>query len=574
MSCRRFSVRFFSLVILPAVTNLTLSLSVVAVAELIVIRHDRDDALYRSLGEKYPSVGLVGGGTGTLVDPRWVLTAAHVVDSSSPYLRVRFGQQDYPVEQIVIHPDWADHGGRTPIDIALLRLARPVEGIEPAAFYEGDDEVGQRVTFVGWGDGGNGLVGFVPDGQQVLRGAHNRVISADETSVRFRFDAPPNGEDLEGISGPGDSGGPAFVERDGRLYTIGVSSRNSGSGDEHCTYGTIETYARVSTATGWLREVMSSGSPAAQDWGTEVEVDGDIANLPDTPAGQITREFFRAFNTGDPVQRLRFEQAHFFREHVASLDPEQRAQRLGETVKRYGMLQPVGYRQTSNDLLAVRTRSGKTGHELILMPEFHETEVGKLRAMRIDVLPLPASKSEPQSDAASRDSDDPLPPPPWAGAHDAPENLTWHARIAPKDEPGEPLVISGTVYQNDGTTPAPGVLLYIYNANAEGIYATRGDETGNARRHGYLRGWLVTGEKGQYEFLTIRPGAYPDSEEPAHIHMTARPPGGQEEWLNVITFEGDRQIRAPYPGRGGSGIVRLTCGEDGIWRGRRDIVLD
>jgi hypothetical protein len=36
----------------------------------------------------------------------------------------------------------------------------------------------------------------------------------------------------------------------------------------------------------------------------------------------------------------------------------------------------------------------------------------------------------------------------------APQTLSWQARIAPRDEPGQPLVISGTVYAPDGATPS------------------------------------------------------------------------------------------------------------------------
>jgi hypothetical protein len=52
-----------------------------------------------------------------------------------------------------------------------------------------------------------------------LRAATNRVEKADGPFLQFRFDAPedPNVTDLEGISGPGDSGGPAYIERAARV---------------------------------------------------------------------------------------------------------------------------------------------------------------------------------------------------------------------------------------------------------------------------------------------------------------------------------------------------------------------
>lgn len=50
-----------------------------AAPHAIVIRHDRADAQYRALAEKFPAVSSFGrAGAATLVAPQWVVTAAHV----------------------------------------------------------------------------------------------------------------------------------------------------------------------------------------------------------------------------------------------------------------------------------------------------------------------------------------------------------------------------------------------------------------------------------------------------------------------------------------------------------------
>ena len=59
-------------------------------------------------------------------------------------------------------------------------------------------------------------------------------------------------------------------------------------------------------------------------------------------------------------------------------------------------------------------------------------------------------------------------------------------------DPGPRIKITGTIYKPDGKTPAKDVILYIYHTNQKGIYATKGDEKGWARRHGYIRGWIKT----------------------------------------------------------------------------------
>lgn len=160
----------------------------------------------------------------------------------------------------------------------------------------------------------------------------------------------------------------------------------------------------------------------------------------------------------------------------------------------------------------------------------------------------------------------------WCGATEAPPDVDWLTTIAGPDEPGDPLVISGTVNHSDGATPAPGVVLYVYHTNAEGIYPKRGTETGNGQRHGYLRSWVRTDEQGQYRFETIRPGTYPTRTEPAHVHMTVKEPGRDEYWIDDLVFEGDPLITPENRDR--LRVIELTRDADGTWRGTRDIVLD
>lgn len=191
---------------------------------------------------------------------------------------------------------------------------------------------------------------------------------------------------------------------------------------------------------------------------------------------------------------------------------------------------------------------------------------GPLLLALLTLLALPARESLAQQ----AETYEPLPQCEWCGAEEVPAELDWDLRIAGPDEPGEPLVIEGTVYRADGETPVPGVILYLYHTNAEGVYPKRGDEEGNGRRHGYLRGWLRTNEAGRYRFTTIRPAPYPGRDEAAHIHVTVKEPEVPEYWIDSFKFEGD-----PYlENEEGSGIIELRRDDDGVWRGRRDIVLE
>ena len=69
-------------------------------------------------------------------------------------------------------------------------------------------------------------------------------------------------------------------------------------------------------------------------------------------------------------------------------------------------------------------------------------------------------------------------------------------------EQGPKLVISGTVYKSDGQTPAPGMVLYVYQTDQTGRYRVTDKESGWGRRHGAIRGWMKTNEKGEYKFYT------------------------------------------------------------------------
>lgn len=138
------------------------------------------------------------------------------------------------------------------------------------------------------------------------------------------------------------------------------------------------------------------------------------------------------------------------------------------------------------------------------------------------------------------------------------------------------LRLTGKVFQSDGVTPAPNVVLYIYHTNEDGIYEKRGNEKGFGKRHGFIRGWLKTDSDGCYVINTFRPGAYPDLEGPAHIHVTVKEPGMNEYYISDFLFDDDPLLtpkhRSREKNRGGSGIVTLEK-LDEIWVAQRDIVL-
>lgn len=139
------------------------------------------------------------------------------------------------------------------------------------------------------------------------------------------------------------------------------------------------------------------------------------------------------------------------------------------------------------------------------------------------------------------------------------------------------IKVTGVIYQPDGLTPAEGVILYVYQTNAEGVYPTRGGEKDWSKRHGYIRGWIKTGKDGRYTFYTLKPGTYPSRSDAAHIHPTLLEPNGRYYWVDDYLFEGDPlltpvQLSPEAPVGGSSGVLRLRR-EGDLLVGERDFIL-
>ena len=156
------------------------------------------------------------------------------------------------------------------------------------------------------------------------------------------------------------------------------------------------------------------------------------------------------------------------------------------------------------------------------------------------------------------------------------EKLSWVDTLPDFQEQGPKLVVSGVVYKPDGKTPAPGVVVYIYHTDQTGNYSKKGGEKGWGLRHGYIRGWVKTNERGEYQFYTLRPASYPNSKIPAHIHPVIKEPGVNEYYIDEYLFDDDPLLspdeRQRQEGRGGNAILKLEK-KDGIYYGKRNIYL-
>ena len=143
---------------------------------------------------------------------------------------------------------------------------------------------------------------------------------------------------------------------------------------------------------------------------------------------------------------------------------------------------------------------------------------------------------------------------------------------------GQKLLVTGIVYQIDGKTPAPNVIIYYWQTDNDGYYFPKEGMSEEAKRHGYIRGWIKTDENGNYSLYTIRPAPYPNDKLPAHIHLSIKEPDIEDEYyVDEINFDDDELLipyfkKYPQENRGGSGVVRILLKDD-LQIAEHDIVL-
>jgi len=135
-------------------------------------------------------------------------------------------------------------------------------------------------------------------------------------------------------------------------------------------------------------------------------------------------------------------------------------------------------------------------------------------------------------------------------------------------EPGEPLTVRLKLTDGGGK-PLEGVVVYAYQTSAKGYYAQDAahvQATSGDVRHARLFGYVRTDSEGRAELRTIRPGGYPNSDLPQHIHVSAL---REERSIGVseIVFSDDpRLARSTLERtRQDGALVTTPAKKDGRW---------
>lgn len=220
----------------------------------------------------------------------YILTAAHNFDGGYGIDTWAYRSKEgryYKASAVTIHPNYTrvvatDEANEISLgfDIAVVTLTEPVNDAGPQPLlYANEDELGQTLTYVGYGSRGTagagedqtiaagtvaaaaqGVVEFIePLELSAAGGADGNFINVflprEDGSVESPFSQETGIKPVSkyaGLLGSGDSGGSAWIETDDGWAIAGINGNGSGNAQ----YGDTSGFARVSGHIAWITGIF------------------------------------------------------------------------------------------------------------------------------------------------------------------------------------------------------------------------------------------------------------------------------------------------------------------------------
>lgn len=214
------------------------------------------DSKYIEYGSKFECIYNICGsyednglycGSAVIIDPHWVLTAAHVVDCSKICI-VHQGDKAYRIDKIITHNKFESKIFGY-YDIALCYSSNPIILDFYPKLYDKDDEVGKVCSISGYGFTGNFKTG-INKSDNIKRAGSNKIDKI-EKGLLVCSASLLNLTELEFLIGSGDSGGGLFI--DGKLAGIN-SCVIADDKDTDSSYGDESGHTRISLYKDWIND--------------------------------------------------------------------------------------------------------------------------------------------------------------------------------------------------------------------------------------------------------------------------------------------------------------------------------